>query len=436
MRIKSLELYKKRLEKFIPFEIYGYVTKVLGLTIESTGPFLKVGDLCKIEGQNAHLLAEVIGFKDNKLLLTALGDLKGVEIGAKVYPLGSSYAPVGEDFLGRVVNALGESLDSKPKPKPSDFYPLYGEPLKPLERAPIKEVLDVGVKAINALLTIGRGQRMAIMAGSGVGKSTLLGMIARYTTADINIIALIGERGREVREFIERDLRETGLKRSVVVVATSDEAPSIRIRAAYYAMSLAEYFRDKGYKVLLLMDSLTRFCMAGREIGLASGEPPTARGYTPSVFAILPKLLERVGPKLGSGDITGIYTVLVEGDDFNDPIADAVRSIVDGHIVLSRDLAHEGHYPPIDVLASISRVMKDIVPEEHLNLAYETISILATYKKAEDLINIGAYVKGSNPEIDRALALIGPLKNFLKQHLDESYSLEESLNLLRNIIRN
>ncbi len=436
MKVKSLKPYKKRLEKFIPFEIYGYVTKVLGLTIESTGPFLKVGDLCKIEGQNAHLLAEVIGFKDNKLLLTALGDLKGVEIGAKVYPLGSSYAPVGEDFLGRVVNALGESLDSKPNPKPSDFYPLYGEPLNPLERAPIKEILDVGVKAINALLTIGRGQRMAIMAGSGVGKSTLLGMIARYTTADINIIALIGERGREVREFIERDLRETGLKRSVVVVATSDEAPSIRIRAAYYAMSLAEYFRDKGYKVLLLMDSLTRFCMAGREIGLASGEPPTARGYTPSVFAILPRLLERAGPKLGAGDITGIYTVLVEGDDFNDPIADAVRSIVDGHIVLSRDLAHEGHYPPIDILASISRVMKDIVPEEHLNLAYETISILATYKKAEDLINIGAYVKGSNPEIDRALALIGPLKNFLKQHLDESYSLEESLNLLRNIIRN
>lgn len=418
----------------IPFEIYGHVTKLLGLTIESSGPFLKVGDLCRIEGRDVNLIAEVIGFKDNKLLLTALGDIKGIEVGAKVFPIGSSYAPVGEDFLGRIVNALGDPLDNKRKPKVSDFYPLYGEPLKPLERAPIKEILDVGIKAINALLTIGRGQRVAIMAGSGVGKSTLLGMIARYTSADINVIALIGERGREVREFIERDLKEDGLKKSVVVVATSDEAPSIRIRAAYYATSLAEYFRDKGYKVLLLMDSLTRFCMAGREIGLASGEPPTARGYTPSVFALLPKLLERAGPKVGAGDITGIYNVLVEGDDFNDPIADSVRSIVDGHIVLSRDLAHEGHYPPIDILASISRVMKDIVPKEHLDLAYQTIAILATYKKAEDLINIGAYVKGSNPEIDRALSLIGDLKNFLRQPIEEHYSLEESINLLKEII--
>ena len=434
MKVKSLEGYKKEISQMIPFEIYGYVTKLIGLTIESTGPFLKVGDLCKIEGQNTSLIAEVIGFKDNKLLLTALGDIKGIEVGAKVFPIGSSYAPVGEDFLGRIVNALGEPLDSKRKPKISDFYPLYGEPLKPLERTPIKEILDVGIKAINALLTIGRGQRVAIMAGSGIGKSTLLGMIARYTNADVNVIALIGERGREVREFIERDLKEEGLKKSVVVVATSDEAPSIRIRAAYYATSLAEYFRDKGYKVLLLMDSLTRFCMAGREIGLASGEPPTARGYTPSVFAILPKLLERAGPKIGAGDITGIYNVLVEGDDLNDPIADSVRSIVDGHIVLSRDLAHEGHYPPIDILASISRVMRDIVPSEHLDLAYQTIAVLATYKKAEDLINIGAYVKGSNPEIDRALSLIGELKNFLKQPVEEKYPLEDSVNLLREII--
>jgi len=434
MKIKSLERYKKELSQLIPFDIYGHVTKLLGLTIESSGPFLKVGDLCKIEGQNASLIAEVIGFKNNKLLLTALGDIRGIEVGAKVFPISASYAPVGEDFLGRVVNALGEPLDNKRKPKASDYYPLYGEPLKPLERAPIKDILDVGVKAINALLTIGRGQRVAIMAGSGIGKSTLLGMIARYTTADVNVIALIGERGREVREFIERDLKEDGLKKSVVVVATSDEAPSIRIRAAYYATSLAEYFRDKGKRVLLLMDSLTRFCMAGREIGLASGEPPTARGYTPSVFALLPKLLERAGPKIGAGDITGIYNVLVEGDDLNDPIADSVRSIVDGHIVLSRDLAHEGHYPPIDILSSISRVMKDIVSQEHLNLAYQTIAILATYKKAEDLINIGAYVKGSNPEIDRAISLIKDLKNFLKQSIEERYSLEDSINLLKKVL--
>ncbi len=434
MKVKGLENYYKKLNYLIPFEIYGYVTKLLGLTIESSGPFLKVGDLCKIEGQNVNVLAEVIGFKNNKLLLTALGEIRGIEIGAKVFPIGSSFAPVGEDFLGRIVNALGEPLDSKKKPNISDFYPIHGEPLKPLERAPIREILDVGIKAINALLTIGRGQRIAIMAGSGIGKSTLLGMIARYTKADVNIIALIGERGREVREFIERDLKEDGLKKSVVVVATSDEAPSMRIRAAYYATSLAEYFRDKGYKVLLLMDSLTRFCMAGREIGLAGGEPPTARGYTPSVFALLPKLLERAGPKIGGGDITGIYNVLVEGDDLNDPIADSVRSIVDGHIVLSRDLAHEGHYPPIDVLTSISRVMKDIVTKEHLELAYKTIAILATYKKAEDLINIGAYIKGSNPEIDKALSLIDKLKNFLKQPIEENYSLEESISLLKNIL--
>jgi len=434
VKLKAGEKYLNRLEGLIPFEVYGYVTKVLGLTIESTGPKLSIGDLCEIHGARTKTLAEVVGFKDNQLILTALGDIKGLEIGARVYPVGSSLAPVGENFLGRVVNALGEALDHKPSPFASERYPLYGDPLKPLERGRISEILDVGVKAINALLTFGRGQRVAIMAGSGVGKSTLLGMMARYTKADVNIIALIGERGREVREFIERDLREEGLKKSVVVVATSDEPPSLRIRAAYYATTLAEYFRDKGYKVLLLMDSLTRFCMAGREIGLASGEPPTARGYTPSVFAHLPRLLERAGVKLNAGDITGIYTVLVEGDDFNDPIADAVRSIVDGHVVLSRDLAHEGHYPPIDVLSSISRVMKDIVSKEHLEIANKTIQILATYKKAEDLINIGAYVKGSNPEIDRAVELITPLKNFLRQGIDECFTVEASLQMLKEIL--
>ncbi|MGC8871562.1 MAG: FliI/YscN family ATPase [Caldimicrobium sp.] len=435
MKINSLSPFIRKIKDIPPFEVYGYVTKVLGLTIESSGPLLKVGELCKVVGREIEILAEVVGFKEEKLLLTALNEIRGLEIGARVIPLGISNAPVGESFIGRVVNALGESLDHKKKPKPEDFYPLYGDPLKPLERERIKEILDVGIKAINAFLTIGSGQRVAIMAGSGVGKSTLLGMIARYTKADINVVALIGERGREVRDFIEKDLGEEGLKRSVLVVATSDESPALRVRAAFYATALAEYFRDKGFKVLLLMDSLTRFCMAGREIGLANGEPPTARGYTPSVFAMLPRLLERAGARVNSGSITGIYTVLVEGDDVNDPIADAVRSIVDGHIVLSRELAQEGHYPAIDVLASISRVMKDIVSKDHLKLYQEAVNILATYKRAEDLINIGAYVKGSNPEIDRALELMPKLKEFLKQDLEERFTYEESCQILREILR-
>jgi len=424
------------MQKIITFEVYGFITKVLGLTMESTGPYLKIGDLCEVRARDAKVLAEVVGFKDERLILTPLGELRGISAGARVHPLGQSGVPVGEEFLGRVVSALGQPLDDKPAPLPSFYYPLHGEPLRPLERARIEKVLDVGIKAINALLTVGKGQRVAIMAGSGVGKSTLLGMIARYTKADVNIITLIGERGREVREFLERDLGEEGLKRSVVVVATSDEPPSLRVRAAFYATSLAEYFRDKGLDVLLLMDSLTRFCMAQREIGLASGEPPTARGYTPSVFALLPKLLERAGPKLNSGSITGIYTVLVEGDDMNDPIADAVRSIVDGHIVLSRDLAYQGHYPAIDVLASVSRVMKDIVPRDHLDLYFKALHILATFRRAEDLINIGAYVKGSNPDIDLALALIKDLQAFLRQRIDEAYDLQTSIELLRRIFTN
>lgn len=434
MQVKSIKRYSSQIEDLIPFEVYGYITKVVGIILESSGPKLKIGDLCRILGREVETLAEVVGFKEEKLNLIALKEIKGLEIGAKVIPLNRSNCPVGESFIGRVINALGEPLDFKEKPEAEDFYPLYGDPLRPLERERIREILDVGIKAINTLLTVGVGQRVAIMAGSGVGKSTLLGMLARYTKADINIIALIGERGREVREFLERDLGEEGIKKSVVVVSTSDESPALRIRAAYYATALAEYFRDQGKKVLLLMDSLTRFCMAGREIGLASGEPPTARGYTPSVFAMLPRLLERVGPKIGSGSITGIYTVLVEGDDMNDPIADAVRSIVDGHIVLSRELAQEGHYPPIDVLGSISRVMRDIVPKEQIKLTQEVISLLATYKRAEDLINIGAYVKGSNPEIDRALEFVPKIKAFLRQEVEEGCTYDEALNKLKDLL--
>lgn len=434
MQVKSIKRYSSQIEDLIPFEVYGYINKVVGIILESSGPKLKIGDLCRILGREVETLAEVVGFKEEKLNLIALKEIKGLEIGAKVIPLNRSNCPVGESFIGRVINALGEPLDFKEKPEAEDFYPLYGDPLRPLERERIREILDVGIKAINTLLTVGVGQRVAIMAGSGVGKSTLLGMLARYTKADINIIALIGERGREVREFLERDLGEEGIKKSVVVVSTSDESPALRIRAAYYATALAEYFRDQGKKVLLLMDSLTRFCMAGREIGLASGEPPTARGYTPSVFAMLPRLLERVGPKIGSGSITGIYTVLVEGDDMNDPIADAVRSIVDGHIVLSRELAQEGHYPPIDVLGSISRVMRDIVPKEQIKLTQEVISLLATYKRAEDLINIGAYVKGSNPEIDRALEFVPKIKAFLRQEVEEGCTYDEALNKLKDLL--
>ncbi|MCS7149350.1 MAG: FliI/YscN family ATPase [Caldimicrobium sp.] len=426
--------FEKKIRDIIPFEIYGYITKIMGMLLESSGPLLKIGDICKIRGKDVEALAEVVGFRDGRIILTALSDVRGLEVGAKVYPLGGVQAPVGLIYVGRVINALGESLDGSPSPQPQDYYPIHGDPLRPFERARIERIMDVGIKAINSLLTIGEGQRVAIMAGSGVGKSTLLGMIARYTKADINVIALIGERGREVREFIERDLGIEGLRRSVVVVSTSDESPAMRLRAAHYATTLAEYFRDQGLRVLLLMDSLTRFCMAGREIGLASGEPPTARGYTPSVFAQLPRLLERVGPKINAGSITGIYTVLVEGDDFNDPIADAVRSIVDGHIVLSRELAQEGHYPPIDVLASISRVMKDLVSKEHLKLHQEIVNILSTYKKAEDLINIGAYVRGSNPDIDRALSLYPKLKAFLKQEIEEECSFEKSLELLHGIM--
>jgi flagellum-specific ATP synthase len=313
-------------------------------------------------------------------------------------------------------------------------YPIYVEPVNPLLRRPIERPLDTGIRAINALLTIGSGQRIGIFAGSGVGKSVLLGMLARNTSADVNVIALIGERGREVKDFILKNLGEKGLKRSVVVVATSDSLPLIRVRGAFVAAAIAEYFRDRGMQVLLMMDSVTRFAMAQREVGLAAGEPPTTKGYTPSVFALLPKLLERAGTGAGRGAITGLYTVLVEGDDMNEPIADATRSILDGHIVLSRDLASQGHYPAIDVLGSISRVMCDIVDSEHKKAAENVKAIMAVYRKAEDLINIGAYVSGSNPKIDQAIKMIEKINGFLKQGMDESVSLQESIRELKGIV--
>ncbi len=435
MQGPDLAPYIAAVKEIEPVTVCGLVKRVVGLVVEAEGPNVSVGGLCEIvlpSGQS--ILAEVVGFREERVLLIPLGDPRGIEPGSKVFVKMDPGVRVGKGLLGRVIDALGNPLDGKPLPVLEACYPLYAEPLKPFERARISEPLDVGIRAINALLTPGKGQRMAIMAGSGVGKSTLLGMMARHTKADVNVIALIGERGREVLEFLERDLGEEGRRRSVVVVATSDQPPPLRMRGAYLATAVAEYFRDQGLDVLMMMDSLTRFCMAGREVGLAIGEPPTARGYTPSVFAALPRLLERAGPKQGAGSITGFYTVLVEGDDFNEPVADAVRSIVDGHIVLSRELAHQGHYPAIDILASVSRVMNNIVSTEQIRAARRLIHFLAVYRQAEDLINIGAYVKGSNPDIDQALNLIDRIKAFLQQEIDERADFEDSIRRLFQVV--
>jgi len=347
----------------------------------------------------------------------------------------SATLPVGDQLLGRVIDALGQPLDDQPLAPCEEEYPLYALPASPMARNPIISPLDLGVRAINGLLTCGSGQRMGIMAGSGVGKSVLLGMMAQHTRADVNVIALIGERGREVREFIERDLGPEGLARSVVVTATSDVSPLLRMRGAFVATTIAEYFCAQGKDVLLLMDSATRFAMAMREVGLAIGEPPTTKGYTPSVFATLPKLLERAGSFKGKGSITGLYTVLVEGDDMNEPVADAVRSILDGHIVLSRDLAARNHYPSIDILASASRVMREIVSPEHLQLSGRVREIMATYKEAEDLINIGAYSAGSNGKIDFAISRIEAITEFLRQGMEEAVDLDTTLEQMAQVVQ-
>jgi flagellum-specific ATP synthase len=362
----------------------------------------------------------VVGFKKGRVLLMPLDTLQGLGPGCKIISLGKQASVgVGAGFLGRVIDGLGNPIDDKGPIDCDDAYPIYADPINPLQRGRIEAPMDLGIKAINGVLTCGKGQRMGIFSGSGVGKSVLMGMIARNTKADINVIGLIGERGREVREFLEKNLGIEGLKRSVVVVAASDRHPLIRMRAAYVATTISEYFRDQGKDVLLMLDSLTRFAMAQREIGLSIGEPPTTKGYTPSVFSLLPKLLERSGLDAGKGSVTGLYTILVEGDDFNEPIADAARSILDGHISLTRELANKNHYPAIDILQSISRVMIDVVDEEQKKKANELQNILATYKKAEDLINIGAYVQGSNPDIDYAIAMIARVNVFLQQGIDE-----------------
>ena len=415
----------------------GRVDRVTGLIIEGDGPPVSLGSLCSIVSnqRDKQVDAEVVGFRDHKILLMPLGDMTGIEPGSIIeskdeYPL----INVSDGLLGRVLDGNGTPLDGKgPIPLGID-YPIFGTPVNPLEKDRVREPLDVGIRAINALLTCGKGQRLGIMAGTGIGKSILLGMAARNTSADVNVVALIGERGREVREFIEENLGEEGLKKSVVVVAASDQPPLVRLRGAFIAHTIAEYFRDQNKDVLLMMDSVTRFALAQREIGLSVGEPPTTRGFTPSVFSLLPKLMERAGTSTGRGTITGLYTVLVEGDDLNEPISDSVRAILDGHIVLSRKLSSHNHYPAIDVLESISRLMIDVVSKEQIRLAMQFKDILATYREAEDLINIGAYAQGSNPKIDRAIQKIESFNQFLRQDIRETTSLQDSIGRLRQVV--
>lgn len=421
-------------EGFIKFT--GKVSKLIGLTIESIGPAVEVGEICHIyplKG-NEPIVSEVIGFKGEIVLLMPLGEMTGIGPGSKVVATGHALqVDVGESLLGRIVDGLGEPIDGRPKPNTKKKYPANNTPPNPLTRDRILEPLSLGIKAIDSLLTVGKGQRIGIFSGTGVGKSTLMGMIAKNTTADVNVIALVGERGREVREFIEKDLQEEGLKRSVVVVATSDKPALVRVKGALLATAVAEYFRDQGLDVLLMMDSVTRFSMAQREIGLAAGEPPVTRGYTPSVFAMLPKLLERAGNS-DKGSITGLYTVLVDGDDFNEPISDASRGILDGHVMLSRRLASQGHYPAIDVLQSISRVMPMVVSEEHMDNARRFKELMADYNEVEDLINIGAYKIGTNPKVDEAIIKMPDIKSFLTQKVEDSFDINFSLEQVELIV--
>ncbi|MED4599576.1 flagellar protein export ATPase FliI [Paenibacillus validus] len=428
MQSPSAQKYIDHLRQMDPIRVNGKVTQVIGLTVESEGPDASVGDVCYIYPfkSNQPLKAEVVGFKNNKVILMPLGELNSIGPGCDVVGTGKPLTvQVGHELLGKVLDGLGQPLDGTFLPARMTHYSTNNVPSNPLKRPRVQEPISVGVRCIDGLLTIGKGQRVGIFAGSGVGKSTLMGMIARNTSADVNVIALIGERGREVLDFIERDLGPEGLARSVVIVATSDQPALIRIKGALIATSIAEYFRDRGLNVMMMMDSVTRFAMAQREVGLAVGEPPATRGYTPSVFATLPKLLERsgTGPK---GSITAFYTVLVDGDDMNEPIADAVRGILDGHIVLNRGIANRGHYPAIDVLASVSRVMKEIVPQEQQLAAENLKRLLAVYKDSEDLINIGAYQRGSNPEIDLSMDSIQSIWDYTKQRVHDKLTYAEA----------
>ncbi len=414
----------------------GRVSQVVGLTIESIGPDVRVGNICNIRANKRAepVVAEVVGFKDNKILLMPLGNMQGVGPGSIVEATDTSLrVNVSDDLLGRVLNGIGEPMDDKPALVGGTPFAVSNEPPNPLTRKRIAEPLTMGVKAIDGMLTIGKGQRVGIFAGSGVGKSTLMGMIARNTHADVNVIALIGERGREVREFLEKDLGEEGLKRSVLVIATSDQPALVRVKATEVAMSIAEYFRSRGKDVMLLMDSLTRFAMAQREVGLAVGEPPVSRGYTPSVFAMMPRLLERAGTS-DVGSITGLFTVLVDGDDMTELVTDTARGILDGHIVLNRKLANKNHYPAIDVMASVSRVMSDIVSKDHKRMANEIRKLMAVYNDAEDLINIGAYVAGTNADIDYAVSKHPAIIDFLTQETHDKFTYDQTESIMSAII--
>ena len=422
--------YLQRAGEAVPMQVEGRLTRMVGLTLEAVGCQSAIGGRCLVSSSTGKPVeAEVVGFHDDKLYLMPIGELHGLGPGARVKPLHSGcQVPVGKNLLGRVIDGAGHPLDGKGPLRPEKQVPLTGKPINPLKREPIKEPLDVGVAAINALLTVGRGQRMGLFAGSGVGKSVLLGMMTRYTNADVIVVGLIGERGREVREFVQKILGEAGLARSVVVATPADTSPLMRMHGAMLATSVAEHFRDQGKQVLLLMDSLTRFAQAQREIALAIGEPPATKGYPPSVFARLPQLVERAGNgKKGGGSITAFYTVLTEGDDQNDPIADAARAILDGHLVLSRELAESGHYPAIDVEASISRAMTDIVNPQHEQAARRFRKIYSTYRQNRDLISVGAYQAGSDPRVDEAVVMYPQLNDFMQQDLNQQINWADSL---------
>jgi FliI/YscN family ATPase len=431
VNVPDLSRYSQALTRLNTTRTSGRVIQVLGLTIQAIGLDCQIGEVCEIRTSRESLLSEVVGFQEDRVLLMPLGDMQGIQPGSAVYPIYKSFrTPVGMPLLGRVLDGLGQPIDSGPSLKGIDRVSTNNNPPPPLSRPPIKDPLVTGVRVIDGMLTCGKGQRMGIFAGSGVGKSTLMGTIARSSRSDVSVIALVGERGREVREFLERDLGEDGLARSVVVVSTSDQPALVRLKAAFVAMTIAEHFRDNGMDVTFLMDSVTRFAMAQREVGLAIGEPPASKGYTPSVFALLPRLLERAGAS-DKGTITGFFTVLVEGDDFNEPICDAARGILDGHIILSRTLASRNHYPAIDVLNSVSRVMPAVTSRVHIQLAATARKHLATYEKARDLVNIGAYVSGSDAEIDQALQVLPALTSFLQQENKDVSPFEDTLSKLQ-----